>query len=159
MVYSNDIFEKIARQEFRFLESEYDFKLHGVEKTVYGCFIIYKASALAVRVSCETHDGGVFVKIYKLKDGEIPKYPIFFDPKAEYLIFNFNNLLLLRAKRVIEQDEERIYKDSEYLKATVKQFADNLKLYGSDVLKGDFGILPELHKIVIRRAKELEDEI
>jgi hypothetical protein len=152
MAYTNDTFEQIVRQEFKYLETDFNFHVHKVEKNVYGCFLIYKGLALAIRVSFEIHDGGVFVYIYRLKDGKIPEYPIFFDPKADFHIFDFNNLVLLKTNHPIEQNEQSVYEDGEYMKCIIREYAESLRTYGADLLNGDFSVFPEIRKIVARRA-------
>ncbi len=153
----NDIFAKFVRKEFQFLIDEYGFQIIDVEKTNYGCLVWYKNQSTVVRVSLELYDGGVFTTIYKLKDGGIPEYPVFFDPAAEFLIFDLNDLLLLRTGKKVEQDGELIYK-KEYLETKVQEFAASLKKNATDVLAGDFTVLPQIKERVARRAKELEDE-
>jgi len=153
----NDDFERLVRHEFQFLVDDYRFQIIDVEKTNYGCLVWYKNQFTVVRVSLEIYDGGMFVTIYRLRDGSIPEYPVFFDPAAEFLIFDLNDLAIIRTGKKVEQDGELIY-DKHYLEAKVKEFASLLKSNGADILSGDFSVLPQIKERVARRAKELEDE-
>jgi len=153
----NEIFEKLVRNNFQFLTGDFAFQLIDVEKNNYGCLLWYKNQTTVVRVSLELYDGGIFVTIYQLKDGNIPEYPTFFDPAAEFLIFDLNDLLILRTGKKVEQDSSLTYGE-EYLTMKVEEFARLLEKHGSDVLSGDFGILAKIKEKVARRAKELEDE-
>jgi hypothetical protein len=152
MAYTNETFEQIIRQEFKYLETDFSFHIHKVEKNVYGCHVMFKGSALGIEICFEVHEGHVSVRIYRLKDGEIPKYPIFFDPKAEFLIFYFDDLMLLKTKHSIEQNERSVFEYGGYMKRIIKEYAENLRIYGADLLNGDFSVFPEIHKIVARRA-------
>jgi len=153
----NDDFEKFVRKEFQFLIGEYCFQIIDVEKTNYGCLVWYRNQTTVVEVSLELYDDGIFVTIYKLKDGNIPEYPIFFDLAAEFLIFDLNDLLILRTGKKLELDGKLIYK-KEYLETKVREFAASLKKNATDVLSGDFAVLPQIKERVAKRAKELEDE-
>ena len=153
----NDRFEGLVRDRFQFLETDYNFHICETIKDNYGCFIMYKGSVLAIRVSYEIYDAGIYANFYKLKNGNIPKYPVFFNPAEEFLIFDLNNLLLLRCGKIITQDFKRLH-EAAYQEYILKQYADSIKKYALDILNGDFSVLPQLKEIVVRRAKELEHE-
>jgi hypothetical protein len=150
-------FEQLALREFNFLKRDYHFEVHSIKKDNYGCFMMLKTASLAIRISLEIYDGGVFAKFYKIKDGEIPEYPVFFDPTAEFLIFDFNDLMRLRCGKVISQDSKRIYEPA-YLESLVHEYAIAIKENASDVLTGDLSVFELVKGIVVRRAKELEHE-
>jgi hypothetical protein len=57
----------------------------------------------------------------------------------------------------IEQDHKLMYQN-DYMEKKIKEFAAMLKKYGSDILSGDFSLLPKIKERVVRRAKELEHE-
>ena len=155
----NDICELQVREKFKFLEEEYQFHIWEILKNNYGCYITYKSPFLAVKVSNEIHEGAIGVSFYKLQDGKIPPYPIFFDPSGEFLVFTLHDLLVLRTGSFIEQDSRRLCEESDYMKAVVAKFAEAIKRHARDVLKGDFFVLPAIKRLVVRRAKELENEM
>lgn len=153
----NDDFEKVARVSFQFLIDDYQFQIIDVEKNNYGCVLWFKNQYTAIRLSLELYDGRLFVTIYKLKKGTIPEYPVFFDSASEFLIFDLNDLAILRTGKKVEQDSELIYK-KEYLETKVQELATTLKMNATDVLSGDFTVLPQIKERVAKRVKELEDE-
>ena len=67
------------------------------------------------------------------------------------------DLLVIRTGKKLEQDGKLIYNE-EYLKAKTQEFADLLKEHATDVLRGDFDVLPGIKERVTKRAKELEGE-
>lgn len=154
----NEEFEKLVRREFHFLIENYGFQIIDVEKSNYGCLVWFKNQWAVVRVSFELYDGGIFVMIYKLTEGNIPEYPVFFDRRAEFLIFDLNDLTIVRTGKRVQQDPKLIY-DKEYVAAKIKEFAASLKMNAHDVLSGDFSVLPQIKERVARRAKELGDEL
>lgn len=154
MMPREDIFEAACQKEFSFLAG-LGFKIVSTEKDNYGCRITYKNNTTAIKINLGRDL--MFIDCYKLKNGEIPKPPIFFNPTDEFLVFDINDLLAIRTGDQIGQDHRLMYKEK-YLADKVKEFAEKLKCYGMDILSGDFSLLPEIKKRVIRRAKELENE-
>jgi len=146
-----DHFESVALENFKFLETDYSFRLHDQKKNNYGCCIMYLKDAVGVRVSLEIYDGGVFVYFYKVTDGKVPEYPLFFDEKSELRVFDFNNLYQLRTGRILSQKSNRLY-EQKYLEDIVAAFAEAVKNYSDDFLNGDFRFLPQIKEIVARRA-------
>jgi hypothetical protein len=154
----NDIFATLARDKFQFLETLHGCQIIDVEKSNYGCIVWYKNSSVAIRVSYEIYDDGIFVTIYRLRDdGQIPEHPIFFDPSAAFLTFDLNDLIRVRGGERLSKGSESMY-DRAALAKTVEEYANALKSHASDVIDGDFSILPQIKEIVARRAKELENE-
>lgn len=150
----NDVFEASCQRGFSFL-ANYGFALVDCIKDNYGCCITYKNNSAAITIQLE--DAGVLINFFKLVNGDIPVYPVFFDPKEEFLVFDFNDLLIVRTGAKVEQDPKLMYNE-EYMKGKITEFAELLRRHGDDVLSGDFGILPKIKERVVRRVKELEDE-
>lgn len=150
----DDIFEITCKKEFSFLEN-LGFAIVDSTKDNYGCRLTYKSDATAVKI--ELDRATMFIDCYKLKDGNIPKRPIFFDQNEEFLVFDFNDLLMVKVGRKIEQIPKLMYRE-DYMKEKIKEFAEQLRCHGTDILSGDFSLLPEVKKRVVGRAKELENE-
>jgi len=87
----------------------------------------------------------------------MPKDPIFFNPNEEFLIFDLNDLLILKKGEKIDLDHKLMYQE-DYMKNKIKEFAMMLKIHAKDILSGDFSLLPKIKERVVRRAKELENE-
>jgi len=65
-------FERTCLQKFGFLEKEFDFALRSSERTSYGSHVTYSNQTTGVRVSLEPREGGIFVELSRLADGELP---------------------------------------------------------------------------------------
>src|SRR4051794_38883272 len=99
----SDFFEECCRVEFSFLVG-FGFDLIKLEKDNYRCSMVYKNNWTAVKVMLQLQGPGMVIDCYKLKNGEIPPYPVFFDAKQELLVFDLNDLLLARTGTSVEQD-------------------------------------------------------
>jgi hypothetical protein len=154
MTSRNDIFETACIEEFAFLTS-FGFVLIESVKDNFGCRLTYNNSTSAIKIKLDR--AIITVDYYILKDGEIPKHPIFFNSDEEFLVFDLNDLLILKTDKKIDQDYKLMYQE-EYMKKKIKEFAVMLQRYGADFLSGDFSLLPQIKDKVVRRAKELEHE-
>jgi hypothetical protein len=143
-------FESISKRRFAFLEQRFGFQTRKHVQDNFGCFVLYQNATTGVRISFG-RDGMIYVTLYKLQDGELPKYPVFFSPRADFLVFDLNDLLAVRGQQPIHQNPRTIAADANFEK-TLTTFAEQLATHASDVLRGDFGVLPEIQKVVARRA-------
>lgn len=150
----NDIFETTCHNEFSFL-GEFGFTLIDSMKDNFGCRLTYKNNTTGIKIDLDR--SLLVIDCYKLKDGELPKRPIFFNPNDEFLVFDLNTLLILKTGEKIDQDQKLMY-DEHYMKNKIKESAMMLKIHAKDILSGDFSLLPKIKERVIRRAKELENE-
>jgi hypothetical protein len=147
-------FRAVCLQEFAYLH-EFGFALNEAEIDDYGCRVSYKNATTGLRADLER--SMISVDCYKLIDGNFPKYPIFFNPSDDFLVFDVNDLFILRLARKVEQDPERMY-EIPYMEGKVKEFSNLLRECAGDIFAGDFAILPKIKERVVRRAKELEHE-
>jgi hypothetical protein len=154
---TRDAFEELCSKHLDFLFNELAFKVISVEKDNYGCFITYRNDTTALKAGLCPLDGRISFDIYRLIDGEIPKYPLFFDPRAELLVFNLDMLTILKTGKYVEHNRKHLFNKRD-IERIVKEYAVLLKQYAFDVLRGDFSVLPEIKTIIARRAKELEHE-
>lgn len=149
-----DLFEKFCLREFDYL-SEFGFRLIESKKDNYGCFLTYKNTWVAIKIALV--GSGIDVNFYRLRDGQIPPYPIFFDPKEDFLVFNAVDLLGVKTGKGFDQTPARLY-EKDYLECAVGTFAQLLHEHARDVLCGDFGVLPMIKDRVVKRARELENK-
>src|SRR5438552_17683017 len=105
MTNREDVFEKCCLSEFKYL-TEFGFHLVKTEKDNYGCFLTYKNKWVALKISLV--GSGIDIVFYKLRDGEIPPYPIFFNPKQEFSVFNAIDLLVVKTGKGFEEDSARL---------------------------------------------------
>ena len=152
-----DVFEAFCSKHLNFLLDDFAFKVVSVEKDNYGCFITCRNNTTALKASLCPLDGQIIICIYRIVDGKIPKYPLFFDRHAEFLVFSLDTLSKLKTGKFILQEQKDLF-DAKSIERIVKEYAELLKQYGAEFLRGDFSILPQLKEIVARQAKELEHE-
>ena len=152
-----DVFEALFSKHLAFLMNDFAFKVISVEKDNYGCFITCRNKTTALKASLCPLDGQIAVSIYCIVDDKIPKYPIFFDAHADFLVFSLDTLSKLKTGKFIQQSQKDLF-DVNGIERIVKEYAELLKQYGVEFLRGDFSILPQLKEIVARQAKELEHE-
>ena len=152
-----DVFERLSKNAFRFLEERFGCRVVAVERRAYGTYIVYLNSTMGVRLSLQPREGGIFVDLVRLINGKIPEYPIFVKSQDPLHWFDLEDLVGLRAPHLkIKQPPVGTLCRPKVLKEVLVKYANLLQRYASDVLKGDFKIFPRLEKIVRARAKESE---
>lgn len=140
---------KQIKKTFRFLENEYCFKIDSIINEASGVFIYYKNRTTAICVSLDERMGGVFIDLIRLVNNLIPERPIFYNKKQQINYYDLCNILEIRAPflgidhphiddLVFNSEREKV------LRKVLKQHADALKEYASDVLNGDFSVFEEL---------------
>jgi len=146
-----DRFEKECRNRFKFLEEGFDFEPPKRQRISVFCSLTYQNETTAVEVSLEPIDGGVFVLVSRLVNGQIPKYPVFVTRGMKLHSFYLDDLVGLRrpdaAKRQAGVDPPSVRE----IAKSVGQSASQLRELGNDILSGDFAIFSELDKIVKAR--------
>jgi hypothetical protein len=146
-----DRFERECRKRFKFLVAEFGSKAPKRQRISVFCSLTYQNETTAVEVSLEPMDGGVFVLVSRLVNGQIPKYPIFVTRRMTLHSFYLDDLVSLRrpdaAKRQAGLDPPS---DREIAKS-VAQSASLLRELAADILRGDFAVFSELDKIVKAR--------
>jgi len=153
-------FNIIAQEQFKFLESEYGFRLLKCEKEDWGYELIYLNNKTGVKITYEYREAYIFIMLYQLEDGKIVENPKSIDGNATLYGYAMEDLINLRnpdalIKPAYEYGEQSEYYDKENgLSLYVSAFASNLKKYAKDVLDGNFTIFPELEKIVKDRVKK-----
>lgn len=148
-----DIFKPICLKSFEFLEEEFGCKPVSVKREFYGTFIVYKNTTTAIRVSIEPYDGGIFVFLIRLVRGEIPEYPSSIEATTSLFWFDLEDLIALRAPslKLDRPPLDDLFKPSN-LEKILAQYAQALRKYAIDILRGDFSVFNELSKIVKERA-------
>lgn len=149
----NDNFESRVRKAFGFLESERHFQISAVEKDNYGSLVMYKGGFVAIRVSLDLYDGRIFVTIYRLKNGRIPEYPIFYESTAEFLVLSFDDLLTVKGEKALGQNPHQI-NDPNYQELILNEYANLVKKYGMEIINGNFEVLESIKSLVSKRATQ-----
>jgi len=137
---------KTIKESFCFLLEERGCQLVSEEDDDFGVFVTYTSRKAGLRVSYEPREGGVFVMIFPLRDGEIPEYRDWYD----VLDFLTAEGKLFEEPRIQRLDNP----DSTELRKTVEAYAREIREHLGDYLEGDFSITPKLDAIVNRRREE-----
>lgn len=142
-----DRFEILCRQVFRFLETDFNYKLASIKRDAYGTYIIYSNLTTAIKIIFSPIDGGLFIELIRLTGGKIPPYP------KDH--FEFTNVLILRKTsfKINDPTMDELMYHYHALKKALLQRTHLLKKYCIDIIRGDFTIFPELEKIVKKRSE------
>jgi hypothetical protein len=144
-------------QRFRFLEEEFGFSRRSSERTRYGSHIAYTNETTSVRVSLEPREGGIFVELSRLVDGEVPSAPVIIESDSVLNSFDLDDVLLLRLGPPGEALGAPSAFTVDEIEAELDTYATALRDYASDILRGDFELFPRLESLVKRRKRELDD--
>ena len=146
-----DRFERDCRKRFKFLEEEFGFKPPKRQRMSVFCSLTYQNETTAVEVSLEPTEGGVFVLVSRLINGEIPKYPIFVTRKMTLHSFYLDDLVRLRRPDAARRQASVDLDSGREIAKSLAQSAAQLRELAEDILKGDFAVFSELEKIVKAR--------
>jgi hypothetical protein len=151
MTYSYDrldlqsIFTQKCLMRFEYL-STYGFELADITRDSYGSEVTYKNRTTGVKVSFEVRENEIFVYLIRLIDGEIPDY---LDAPSRW--FYLGNLVKLRSPTTnVPRKEGGDWFTPDDVDRFLTVYAELLKEYGEDVLRGDFSVFYELERQVAR---------
>jgi hypothetical protein len=136
------LFEAEGEKAFRLLILEYGCGRPRIRRTSYSVDITYKNATTGIKVSLEPRENLVIVYLIRLADGEIPSY--LDSPSSWHYL---DTIIALRAPTdAVKQklpDEQLTASDVERI---LTEYADALRKYGDDVLRGDFSVFGELDR-------------
>ena len=151
MTYSYDrldlqsIFTQKCLMRFEYL-STYGFELADITRDSYGSEVTYKNRTTGVKVSFEVRENEIFVYLIRLIDGETPDY---LDAPSRW--FYLDNLVKLRSPPTnVPRKEGGDWFTPDDVDRFLTVYAELLKEYGEDVLRGDFSVFYELERQVAR---------
>lgn len=151
-----DEFELLTRKILRFLEKDFEFKVVTIERYKRGAiYITYKNKTTAVKIFLEPSDGGIFVRLLRLIEGNLPIDPVYLTDKSHLNDFYLDDIVTLVAPsyKTLHPNLTELFK-CPVMKKVLVQKAYCLKEFAIGILKGDFTLFPELEKIVKKRAEE-----
>ena len=172
---SNNIDERINEfsnktiEAFQFLENEYSYIRNDLERRGFEdtrsreVFIRYFSKKVAVEVIWEIGESLVAVGLYELQDGKIPEKISAYGEEGHGRAINLDSLVRMltdgEVKSPIPEHAgdisfsemcRRAEKATEMIKTDMdgilKNFAERLKKYASDILKGDTSIFPRVQE-------------
>jgi hypothetical protein len=141
-------FERLCLECLRFLEDDFGFRVLKIEREPYGTFITYQNSSTAVRASLELREGGIFVLLSRLVDGQIPEYPVFVQANTPLHSFYLDDLVQAKGGEL---------RTNRNIEGSLTKAAEALRVFASDVLKGDFAVFDKLDRVVKERARRLAE--
>jgi hypothetical protein len=144
-------FSKRCRELFIFLENEYQCTV-SEEQTPFRSAVTYINETTSVRISFEPREGGLFVLLSRLRNGEIPPYPIFIKPQTQINSFYLDDILSLRAPEKIGEYKKQLEEGKTAMAEQLHFYASMLRRYTKDILQGDFSIYADMEQIVKKRA-------
>ena len=147
---NNTLISNIIKSSFSFLIEQCECQIISEESDVFGVYVTYTSKEAGLRVSYEPREGGAFVMIFPLLEGEIPKYSGNWHDFQDFLEVvrgtQFNK------SRIRIQD---CYNpDPAILLQTFEGYACLVRKHLSDYLAGDFAVTTELKAIVKRRRDD-----
>ncbi|MGH9825007.1 MAG: hypothetical protein ACREDR_17390 [Blastocatellia bacterium] len=159
-------FERGVRKHFSFLESEYSYKVEGLllldsEYPKDARAVMRYIGCVGVEIQMSL--GGIAVGLYELENGRIPEKVSFYGDEGYARAINLDSLVrtvtggavrspLPELPYHISNAEmyRRVQKRSELIRTKMSEiieaYADRLKRYGSEILKGDTSIFPTVQK-------------
>lgn len=158
-----DNLKLIMTDAFRFLETEYGFKLIKSKKESLFQSILYMNTATAVELVFEYRESYLFVKLYQLVNGVFIDDPVIIREDTVLHGYGLDDVILLRNPSALIGSTYQFPKESNYHDPLngwsyyINDYAVNLNKYAFDILRGDFTIFPELEKVVKKRLAEYRD--
>lgn len=150
----------IAKEQFKFLESDFGFQLSKSEKKDWGYELIYRNKTTGVKLTYEFREAYIFIMLYKLVDGSLIENPRSIQENTILYGYGLDDIISLRNPQALIKPAYQYGEESEYydkkkgLTLYVAAFANNLKECASDVLAGDFKIFDEAHRVVKERVNK-----
>ena len=157
---ANKDFDVIAKEQFKFLESDFGFRLSKCDKEDWGYELIYLNNTTGVKITYEFREAYIFIILYKLVNGNLIENPRSIQENTILYGYGLDDIISLRNSQALIKPAYQYGKESEYydkkkgLILYVSAFANNLKEYAADVLSGDFTIFNELDGVVKERANK-----
>lgn len=116
--------------------------------------VAYVNSTTGLKVAVDWSEFRPFISICELVDGKFPPEPTSI-ARAKYLkSFDIDDILLIRATDSSPVGKMLGTKSDQAVECLLREYANGLDEYASDVLSGDFTIFSELTIIVKARFEE-----
>lgn len=142
-------FTRKCLDKFKFLIDCFDYEITSVEVSAYAAEVTYKNQTTAVKVSYEHRENSIFVYLIRLINGDVPAY---LDAPSRW--FYLDNVVQLKSSStVLFGRRPRHWLQPEDLDQLLTTYADALRKYAIDVLRGDFSVFGELKKQFERPAQ------
>jgi hypothetical protein len=144
----SNIILNIIKKRFSFLLSDFNADLvkEEISTNTEGVFVTYITEHAGLRVSYEPRDGGIFLMIFPLKNGEIPPYRYWYDVTDYFRLLGVD----FSEKRI----SNSVDPNTEELEREFENFSIAIGMHMKPFFEGDFKLLGELEEIIKRRKKD-----
>jgi hypothetical protein len=144
-------FERLVVEAFRFLVDEFDFELSGVARSSwYERSVVYVGRNTGVVVELDTREHTLRVLLAKLVRRLLgkKKLPSYLDTAETHWV-DLREMIALRAPSspLLRARFGRGPMSDEQIGQLLPRYADALRRYATDILSGDFAVLPEAQKM------------
>lgn len=150
-------FVRTCKKVFAHLTKAYDLSVIASGGDQTSAFVRIANSKAGIECRWDARDGGVFVTIARLSDGQFPDEPVFIRKNTPINSFFVDNVIILRGGQQALPRINPIMTATEIV-AALAIYAKLIEKYAADVLSGDFKIFTEVEKIIKARKKELDKQ-
>jgi hypothetical protein len=153
-------FDVVAKEQFSFLQSEFEFNLLRFNKEDWGYELLYTNDTTGVKITYEYQAAYIFITVYRLIDGEFRENPRKMMEETILNGYGLDDIISVQNTEALIKPAYEYGENSEYydedkgLTLYTSAFAKNLKTYGGKLLQGDFTIFSEADKIVKKRIRD-----
>lgn len=137
---------------FSFLVDDYDYRILTKKRTAEGCRFVFMNAAVGVTVSYEIREGYINVLLHRLVKGAIK-----FDPWPYERNRPLNNIGLDWIVKYKDESKLSVplydptseyYNNTNAFNLMISKVAQNLRIFGDSVLRGNFGIFAEVDHLL-----------
>ena len=152
---SNEQYLEVCNSRFLFLSSDYGLDQVCEKNEDWGFAMVYKNQMVGVNLTFELRDFYLFVKVVRLLGGNFPSSPGEIQPNTILDSFDLDDIVGLRSSdSLIPPYKGSTSFNLSFFDQIVSTQAENLRVFASDLLGGDFSIFAELDRVVKERARE-----
>jgi len=133
-------FEESCKRFFQFLIEQYGCQIVQSGEHAAGSAVTYVNSTTGVKVSLEPRENFIFVYLIQLQDGKVPAY---LDAPCNWVYFD----AVLSLKNPQSRVRQKAFGDwlkPEDIDTILANYANTLRIYGREVLSGDFAIFKKI---------------
>ncbi len=142
-------FKEVCETHFRLLQEDYGCRLVEVSESVYEISATYANATTGINVSLEPREKEILVTLIQLVDGELVPYHL-----APSRWLYAHTLLNRVGGRSIEYQVTAPSMTVHDLERILSEYAEAMRGYADDILRGDFSVLIEVNTILLRQWKE-----
>lgn len=153
-------FETLARETFRFLEDDYEFKLMQTTRDRYTLVMLYQNTTTGIQVEFEPREHRAGLMLYRLVDGQLPKYRDVWDLDSDMTNrFDLDTLIEFKAPWLLTARKAQRTTLSDYdMQSSLVETATALRQYGEGILRGIFTDFADLGRLKQERLRKVQTE-